>query len=91
VDYWAETDLAWELAGAVAPRIPNRDSAELYAAIGAGDAYTGLVKLLEIVVSTRVPLGPELVIRIADWLDAYTHSDDGPRLRELLATISTLR
>jgi hypothetical protein len=91
VNYWAEIDLAWELAEAVATRIPGRDSADAYASIGAGNSYLAIRLLLDRAARERVPLSSELIGRLTEWLEAYAHDDDAPRLRELLVLIATLR
>ena len=37
------------------------------------------------------PIPPELITKLTHWLDAYAHSDDAPRLHELLHAIKSLR
>ena len=40
VDDWAEAELAWKLADALSPALPDSERAQLYAVIGSGDSYT---------------------------------------------------
>jgi SAM-dependent methyltransferase len=91
VDDWAESDLAWELADAISPRLTDRDRAQLYATLGSGDSYTAIDTVLQTMAHQSSPIAPELVAKLTDWLDAYTNNDDAPRLRELLRAIRSLR
>lgn len=88
--HWAESDLAWDLAEAVGSRLADRVSGELYTAIGAGDTYTAIKALLQMIVHRRVPISPPLVDRLTTWLAAYVHTDDAPHLRELLDVLRSL-
>jgi hypothetical protein len=81
---WAETELAWDLAAVLGPRLAEDSRAELYAAIGAGNAYTAIVTLLQTIAGETSALSRPLVDRLGDWLDAYRYSVDAPRLRNLL-------
>jgi hypothetical protein len=90
VDDWAETDLAWQLAEMACLLLPDRDRADVYTAIGAGYSYAAINTLLETVVHTGTPVSPALVARIGDWLTAYAHHHDEPRLREMLTALRTV-
>jgi hypothetical protein len=91
VDDWVESDLAWELADAISPLLGERDRVQLYATIGSGDSYTAIDAVLQTVVHQSLPIPAELVTKLTNWLDAYIHSDDAPRLFELLCAIKSLR
>jgi hypothetical protein len=91
VDDWSESDLAWELADAISPLLAERDRLQLYATIGSGDSYTAIDALLQTMAHQRLAIPAELIPKLADWLDAYVHSDDAPRLLELLSAIKSLR
>jgi hypothetical protein len=91
VDDWAESELAWELADAIGFLLADNDRAQLYAIIGSGESYTAIITVLHIMARQRLPIPNELITKLAEWLGAYAHSDDGPRLRELLDAISPLR
>lgn len=91
MDDRAESDLAWELADAISPLLADSDRDQLYAAIGSGESYTAIDTVLQTMARQSSPMLPELVAKVANWLDAYTHSDDAPRLRELLCVIESLR
>ena len=88
---WTESDLAWELADAISPLLAERDRAQLYGAIGSGDSYTAIDTLLQTMAHQRLAIPTEFVPKLNGWLDAYVHSDDAPRLRELLHAIKSLR
>lgn len=85
---WAESELAWELADAVGPRLSEDVRAALYASIGAGDSYAAIVSLLEVAARDPSALSLALVDRLRGWLDAYRHSADAARLRRLLTVLA---
>jgi hypothetical protein len=91
VDGWAESELAWELADATSFVLADDDRAQLYAIIGSGESYTAITSVLQIGACQRLPIPTELITKLTEWLGAYAHSDDAPRLRELLDAISSLR
>jgi hypothetical protein len=91
VDDWAESDLAWELADAISPLLADRDRDQIYATIGSGESYTAIDIVLQTMAQHSSPVPPELVAKLANWLDAYKHSDVAPRLHELLCAIESLR
>ncbi len=91
MDHWAESDLAWELADAISPLLADRDRDQLYATIGSGESYTAIDTVLQTVAHQSLPIATELITKLTDWLDAYAHSDDAPRLHELLHAIKSLR
>lgn len=84
---WAETDLAWDLAEIAVFHIPEPDRSAVFTAIGAGDCYAAIDALLETIVQASVPVPPSLVGRIGDWLNAYIHHAEAPRLYELINAI----
>ncbi len=87
MDDWAETNLAWDLAEIASFHIPEPDRTAVFTAIGAGDCYTAVDALLETIVRASVPVPPSLVARIGDWLDAYIHHAEAPRIYELINAI----
>lgn len=89
MDEWAESDLAWELADRLGRLLPEHDRAAIYATIGSGDSYTAITTLVQASARSGYALPPRLVDRLAEWLDAYTHSNDAARLLQLLNTIRT--
>jgi hypothetical protein len=89
MDQWAESDLAWELADTLGRLLPDHDRAAIYAAIGSGYSYTAITTLMQASARSGYALPPRVVDRLADWLDAYTHSNDAARLLQLLNAIRT--
>lgn len=87
VDNWAETDLAWELAEIACLLMPDRDRIEVYTAIGAGYSYTAIGTLLRTIDREDVAISAVLAARLADWLSAYAHHRDAPRLHKILDSI----
>jgi hypothetical protein len=90
VDDWAESDLAWELADAISPVLAERDRDQLYATIGSGDSYAAIDTVLQTMAHESFPLPRELVAKLATWLHAYAHSNDAPRLHQLVRTVTAL-
>jgi hypothetical protein len=90
VDDRAECDLAWELADAVSPLLSDRDRSRFYAAIGSGECYTAIDTALQTMAQQGAPVPAELITKLTDWLGAYAHSADAPRLHELLRTIESM-
>jgi hypothetical protein len=86
---WAETDLAWQLVEIACLLLPDHDRIDLYTAIGAGYSYAAIGRLLETVVSADVAVCPSRQARIANWMTAYAHHPDAPRLREMLTAVRT--
>jgi hypothetical protein len=91
VNDWAESDLAWELADAISTLLADRDRDQLYATIGAGESYTAIDTMLQTIAPQCFPIPAELITKLINWLDAYAHSDDAPRLHELLRAIKSQR
>lgn len=79
---WAEAELAWDLAEALGRRLAEDSPAQIYAAIGAGNAYAAIVTLL--LTNAGDTLSPPMADRLGAWLEAYRYSADAPRLRSLL-------
>lgn len=90
MDDWTESDLAWELADVISPLLGERDRAQLYGAIGSGDSSTAIDTLLQTMAHQRLPIPTEFIPQLTGWLDAYAHTDDAPRLHELLHAIKSL-
>ncbi|HTQ22898.1 hypothetical protein [Mycobacterium sp.] len=87
MDDWAETDLAWELAEIACLLMPERDRIEVYTAIGAGYSYTAIGTLLRTIDRADVAISPALEARLDEWLSAYVHHCDAPRLQKILDSI----
>ena len=90
VNQWAESDLAWELADAISPLLADSDRAQLYATIGSGESYAAIDTVLQTIAYQSLSIPTELISKLTNWLDAYAHSDDAPRLHELLHAIKSL-
>jgi len=90
VDDGAETDLAWDLAELASLHISERDRTDVHTAIGGGDCYAAISRLLETIVRASVPVPFTLAARINDWRTPYAHHADAPRLNKLLTAISSL-
>jgi hypothetical protein len=91
VDDAAESDLAWELADAISTLLADPDREQLYATIGSGESYTAIDIALQTIAHQSLPIPAELITKLTNWLDAYAHGDDGPRLHELVHAIKSQR
>lgn len=87
---WAESDLAWELADAISPLLTERERHQLYATIGSGDSYAAIDTVLQTMAQESFPVSPKLVAKLVTWLDGYAHSQDAPRLHQMLRTVTAL-
>jgi hypothetical protein len=79
-----------ELPDAISPLLDDHDRHQLYATIGSGDSSTGIETALQTMRHQSWPLPHALISKLNDWLYAYTHSDDAPRLHELIRSIESL-
>ena len=82
----AVPDIPSPLAEIAGFHIHESDRTAVFTAIGAGDRYTA-IDTNETIVRASVPVPPSLVARIGDWLNAYIHHAEAPRLYELLNAI----
>ncbi|ASL18398.1 hypothetical protein [Mycobacterium intracellulare] len=88
---WTESELAWQLADQIGPLLADPDRDQLYTTIGAGHSFIAIDKMLQIIVQRHLTVPRELVATVAEWLGAYAHSHDAPRLNELLCVIKGLQ
>jgi hypothetical protein len=79
-----ETSLAWALAQVTKPHLDAVESNDIFAAIGAGETFAAIRKLLKAVAIKRIPLEPDLLRRCVSWLHAYAGHDDERFLRRLI-------
>ena len=56
-----------------------------------GKSYAAIDTALQAITHQSLPLRSELVAKLANWLDAYAHSYDAPRLRDLFNAIKSFR
>lgn len=69
-----EGELAWQLAGEVAPTFPSAGRAELFLKLGCGDHFDAIVDMLEAVRQNHLQLSPSLLSRIGHWQRGYVGS-----------------
>lgn len=91
MDDWSEADLAWELADAISPVLAERDRGQVYATIGSGDSYAAIDTMLQEIARRHSSVPPELIAKLANWLYAYTLSDDAQRLQKLVRVTTAPR
>ncbi len=81
-----EAKLAWALADAASTCFTEADHASVYTALGAGEAYTAIVRTLAIAVRARHSLPANLITELTTWLDGYAGHTYEPQIRNLLNT-----
>ncbi len=81
--------LAWELAAAARPYLTGADSDRIYIAIGIGETFTAIERLISASARYRIPLSGGLLATLATWLDCYQGQDAEPRLRQLIDELKT--
>jgi hypothetical protein len=79
-----QTQLAWDLAIALAPRLKRPDRNRLFAMIGAGETLSAIEELLTRAARRQEPLTESLTNDIALWLNGYEGTPREPRLRVVL-------
>jgi hypothetical protein len=73
-----EADLAWALAPAATPQLDTVDRIEVSVAIGAGETFEAIRRLLKLVAVKHIPVKPDLVLGCIAWLHGYVgHEDEG--------------
>jgi hypothetical protein len=81
--------LAWGLAATAHPHLSRIDADRIYIALGIGETFDAIDALLTAIARDHIPLSADLVATTAAWLDCYLEQDAEPRLRQLLAEVST--
>jgi hypothetical protein len=83
-DRQTETNLAWALAEAVKPHLSIVERHHVYMAIGVGEMFLALHRLITSAATNQIVLPGELVQRCATWLDAYGGHSQQQHLRGLV-------
>jgi hypothetical protein len=80
-----EGDLAWDLVEQARSRLTVAELNTVFVRLGVADYWTAIEIVLRAVGRTGEGLAPELVTRVAAWLEVYDGHPDQPRLWNLLA------
>ena len=80
----SEAELAWALADAVSDCFTAKDQLGIYTALGAGETYSAIERMLDIAVRMRYSLPVTLISALAAWLDCYVGNEHEPTTRSLL-------
>jgi len=83
----SEGTLAWALADAVSVCFTAHDHLGVYTALGAGETYSAIGRILDIAVRKRYPLPANLISTLAVWLDTYIGNEHEPTIRSLLMRV----
>ena len=75
------TNLAWALMEAAKPHMSAGERNYVFVAIGAGDTFTAIRSLINLIGAKRIPLNPQLVQLCAAWLRGYAFHDEHENLR----------
>ncbi len=84
-----EAELAWALARAANPYLTATERNDVYVALGGGETFSAIGRLIAAVVRARQALPQDLLMTFGRWLDAYVGSDDEPYLRELIGLVKS--
>jgi hypothetical protein len=76
-----EANLAWALSLAAKPHLDAVDRNDIFAAIGAGETFEAICKLLKFVAVKHIPVKPDLVFGCRSWLHGYVGHEDEQYLR----------
>ena len=75
------TNLAWALMEAAKPHMNAGECNYVFVTIGAGDAFTAIRSLINLIGAKRIPLHPHLVQLCAAWIRGYAFHDEHENLR----------
>jgi hypothetical protein len=79
-----EANLAWAVAEAAKPYLSAMERNAVFVAIGAGDTFAAIRRLLRSVEIKRIPLRPQLLQQCRTWLRGYGGHEDERHLRRLI-------
>jgi hypothetical protein len=81
-----EADLAWSVAEATKQYLTAIERDEVFVAIGAGETFAAIRRLIRLVELKRIPLGPDLLQQCRTWLRGYGGHEDGRHLSRRIST-----
>jgi hypothetical protein len=76
--------VAWAVAVAAKPYLSAVERNAVFVAIGAGETFAAIRRLLRSVEIKRIPLGPDLLQQCRTWLRGYGGHEDERYLRRLI-------
>jgi hypothetical protein len=76
--------LAWALLEAAKGQMNAGERNYVFVTIGAGDTFTAIRSLINLVGAKRIPLHPHLVQLCAAWLRGYAFHDEYENLRRVV-------
>lgn len=80
----SEATLAWALVDVVSICFTADDRLGIYTALGAGETYSAIQRMLVIAVRRRYRLPATLIAALTGWLDCYIGNEHEPMTRGLL-------
>jgi hypothetical protein len=79
-----EASLAWALALAAKPHLGAVELNAIYVAIGAGETFEAIRKLIKSVAVKHIPVKRDLELGCLSWLQGYVgHEDEGSIRRHI--------
>jgi hypothetical protein len=78
-------DLAWTLAASAKDHLDTAERNLIYVALGSGDTYSAIRRLISVAVRERVPLPQNLIDALQDWNSA--HHDRDTKLSAVIRSI----
>lgn len=82
--------LAWALVAAASSHLSRSEADRIHICIGVDETFTAIDDLITAIVRNQILLPKDLVAGLVAWLDCYHGQPDEPRLRELLAEVTTV-
>jgi hypothetical protein len=74
-----EADLAWALALTAKPHLGAVERNDVFVAIGSGETFDAIRRLIKLVAIKRIPVKADLVRECMSWLSGYVgHEDERP-------------
>jgi hypothetical protein len=83
----SDTDLAWRLADEAAQCLNRFQRALVFVELGSGEYISAIERVLAAAAPMQMPLSPNVLAAVAEWLDRYNGYAHEGRLRPLLARI----
>lgn len=79
-----EVNLAWTLIDIAKPQLNARERNYIFITVGAGDTFTAIRGLINLIAAKRIPLRPHLAKLCSTWLDCYVSHEEYGNLRQLM-------
>jgi hypothetical protein len=83
----SDANVAWMLADAANVCLTGYQRTMTFVELGSGENHLAITRILNAVLSRRMPLPATVFDRLTRWLDGYAGSPEEPQLRTMLAEV----